>query len=55
LQGFALKRLKAIAAPAAFGVTAFPTHVRGNTIRNSPSIVPRRISGLSSSPLDFNP
>jgi CspA family cold shock protein len=48
--------LKAIAAPAAFGVTqALSTHDRGNTIRNSPNIVPRRISGLSSSPLDFNP
>ena len=41
---------------AAFAVTwRFPTQVGSDTIRNSSSIVPRRISGLSSSPLDFNP
>ena len=48
--------LKAIAAPAAFAVTwRFPTQVGSDTIRNSSSIVPRRIPGLSSNPLDLNP
>jgi hypothetical protein len=48
--------LKAVAAPAAFGVTQPSSDLRRqqhDTIITS--IIPSRISGRSSSPLDFNP
>jgi CspA family cold shock protein len=44
------------AAPAGFWVAqAFADPSRGDTRRNSPSIMPSRIPGLSSNALDFNP
>ena len=44
------------AAPAGFRVAqAFPDPSRGDTRRNSPSIMPSRIPGVPSNALDFDP